>query len=205
MISASIAEHTIGPSLDMDLHNVNWDQLAEFFCYCYYRKRSRRPIPDIPSDEIWIQLSNPDDWGTLSLHPQQETPIQETVPVPLLPLEQQLLLLGGKRMVYRYEPDIEALLERGKAFHGPRELIPGEARECHSNVAWHWEKQKEKRSIVTGYALSMDGLWRQHSWLVQKQQECERFSLLETTMERLQYFGFLLTDQEAEHFHKLYR
>ena len=44
---------------------------------------------------------------------------------------------------------------------------------------------------VYGYALSGDGLWREHSWLLADK------AVVETTESRLLYHGFVRTDDEA--------
>lgn len=48
--------------------------------------------------------------------------------------------------------------------------------------------------IATGYALSGDGLWRQHSWGVL------RDGIFETTETRLKYFGIVLQGERADYF-----
>jgi len=66
---------------------------------------------------------------------------------------------------------------------------------CHENVAELWlEKATGVSDIGIGYALSEDGLWRQHSWAVQKT------DIIETTEERVKYFGILLEGNEADSF-----
>jgi hypothetical protein len=66
---------------------------------------------------------------------------------------------------------------------------------CHQNIAAIWKFQRPRIvSIATGYALSEDGLWRQHSWGILRE------GLLETTAERRRYFGILLSGSEADHF-----
>ena len=50
---------------------------------------------------------------------------------------------------------------------------------------------------MTGYALSDDGLWRQHSWLIAK--PGRRWTVIETTCRRLLYYGVVLTEEEARH------
>jgi hypothetical protein len=47
--------------------------------------------------------------------------------------------------------------------------------------------------VMTGYALSPDGMWRQHSWVYDKQRDV----IIETTVKRVGYFGVLLNDLEA--------
>jgi tetratricopeptide (TPR) repeat protein len=127
-------------------------------------------------------------------------PHRTKTPTAYLPLEQRLLVLGGRRMVPRYEPDLEPLLRRGEIFDEPVGFVPEEPHECHSNVAQLWNKQRTTVAIVTGYALSEDGFWRQHSWLVRKYPKIGQARLLETTTRRVKYFGFVLTNDEAEQF-----
>ena len=200
MIGARLSEDAAFRPPKVDLEQVNWEQVTEFLCCCFYNKRFGGPLPTIPPDPIWEELSDPATWGPISLHPQQDKAIKETVPVSLVPLEQKLLTQGGIRMVYRPEPDLEPLLSRGEAFDVPAELVPGEPRACHSNVAQLWDENREALAIVTGYALSEDGLWRQHSWLLRKQPTVEHARIIETTIIRVKYFGFILTESEAETF-----
>jgi tetratricopeptide (TPR) repeat protein len=139
----------------------------------------------------------------LSIQLQQAQNVEAAPPVSPVTLEQQLLTLGGQRMVYRYEPDLEALLSRGEVFEGQAELVPGASRDCHANAARRWSEQKEGLAIVTGYVLSEDDLWRQHSWLLRKHPTANQCHLLETTVERVKYFGVILTESEAEAFFQM--
>src|SRR5262245_16943905 len=58
---------------------------------------------------------------------------------------------------------------------------------CHSNAAHLWCRSRGKIAIVSGYALSDDGLWCQRSWGLDGE------SIIETTCERTAYFGYRLT------------
>lgn len=70
---------------------------------------------------------------------------------------------------------------------------------CHQNVASLWKSPKRRIiGVATGYALSEDGLWRQHSWGVL------RDGLLETTERRDKYFGILLQASGADRFSQTY-
>ena len=147
-----------------------------------------------------MQLTSTQIWGILSLHFQQKKTNQETVPVLLLQLEQKLLAHGGIRMVYRHEPDIQLLLARGKFLEEHADIVAGERGQCHCNVAHLWSEQREALAIVTRYALSADGLWRQHSWLLRQKPGQDESRLIETTVSRGKYFGAILTEAEAERF-----
>jgi len=201
MIETKFTEQVASYPDDVDLEQVNWDQMIEFLCTCFYRKRLHSPLPHVPSDEVWMKLTG-EQYAPLSPHPQQDKAIKETVPVPLFPLEQKLLTQGGTRMVYRDEPDLKLLLSRGEPFDEPAELVAGESGQCHLNVARFWNEQREELAIVTGYALSEDGLWRQHSWLIRKNSVPGQSRLIETTIRRVKYFGVRLTEAEAAIFYK---
>jgi hypothetical protein len=203
MIEGRLAEQAAEWMSEVDLEQVNWDQFVESLCQCFYRKRLRSPLPEIPSDELWMELTNRQNWGALSLHPQYEKAIQETVPIPLYPLEQKLLAHGGIRLIYRYEPDLKLLLKRGEHFEERADLVPGESGQCHFNTARLWSTQRETLTIMTGYALSEDGSWRQHSWLLRLKPDPGESRLIETTMRRIKYFGVILTKAEAERFSHL--
>jgi hypothetical protein len=121
-----------------------------------------------------------------------------------LPLRDKLLSLGGKQVaMVDIEQDIDDILERGQLWYGDRiKMMKGYPSQCHSNSAELWEKYKNnsnfKIHIATGYGLSDDGLWRQHSWCVLVKPRKNR--IIETTVERIAYFGFVLTKEESEVF-----
>jgi hypothetical protein len=201
MIQISLLEESALQSLDVDLEQVHWGQLTEFFCECYYRNRFRRPLPDVPSDLLWAQLSAEDSLGPLSVHPQQDKAIRSSVRAKLVPLEQRLCAHGGMYMDNRYEPDLDLLLQCGEIFEGTVELVPGEPRQCHANTARLWQQNPDTFAIAIGYVISKDSQqWIQHSWLIRKQPTAEQHRIIETTTERIKYFGVILTDDEAQGF-----
>jgi hypothetical protein len=110
-------------------------------------------------------------------------------------LRKKILSHGGDEVVLDPrgpEPHLNELLGRGvlQDGHGAKQ-VKGEPCHCHGNSALVWSRKKEKRTICTGYALSDDGLWRCHSWVL------EAGRILETTTGREAYFGFSLTIMEA--------
>lgn len=107
------------------------------------------------------------------------------------PLRECLLSMGGVfALVFDSEFDTDNILSRGRLFStaGLRMKL-GRASRCHQNVATLYAKGKLK--ICTGYALSDDGLWRQHSWGL------DRGTIVETTEVRVLYFGYELNDYES--------
>jgi hypothetical protein len=112
-------------------------------------------------------------------------------------LKELLLHLGGEFVVAPPKPDqdVPMLLERGFLMSGPILFHVMKSSSCHRNVASVWlRKEFGIVGIATGYALSDDGLWRQHSWGIL------RNGVLETTQERLKYFGLLFQGKRADFF-----
>jgi hypothetical protein len=112
-------------------------------------------------------------------------------------LQLLLLRLGGIFIVAPNKPDwdVPRLLKSGILMNGPVTLKKMQSSMCHQNIATVWRFQKPPIvSIATGYALTEDGLWRQHSWGVLQN------GLLETTQERTRYFGILFSSSEADRF-----
>jgi hypothetical protein len=66
---------------------------------------------------------------------------------------------------------------------------------CHANSAALWEVGKGKFSIVTGFGLSTDGIWRRHTWCVDINND-----IVETTESRVLYYGIKLTNEESKSF-----
>lgn len=122
-----------------------------------------------------------------------------------LALHRKLLSYGGLETCFpTNEPDILRILERGYLRSGTSLMMTGEPSHCHSNVCNLWEQNRPDRDvrICTGYALSEDGLWRCHSWLLHVYNTAtqHRERVIETTAKRIAYFGFEMTDAEAERF-----
>jgi hypothetical protein len=113
------------------------------------------------------------------------------------PLKKKLLEIGGWAVALpAIEPDLLKILERGGVFAGRSRLVKGETSRCHSNAAALWEANRRSCRICTGYALSRDGMWRQHSWIVTNNEG----AIVETTEGRVCYFGFVMTPAECQQF-----
>ena len=108
-----------------------------------------------------------------------------------------LLAAGGIQLVAppRSDPTVPSLLEAGFVMAGPVHCEIMEDSQCHQNVARAWtQRGSGVVGIGTGYALSDDGLWRQHSWGVLRE------GIFETTAPRIKYFGILLQGRDADSF-----
>lgn len=97
-------------------------------------------------------------------------------------------------IVAEYEPteDLTDLLSDKSQFFKTDlfkyKRIKGRVSQCHDNSVEYVCKKPEKRKLYTGYALSEDHLWRQHSWVIENND-----TIVETTEKRLCYFGYEAT------------
>lgn len=117
-------------------------------------------------------------------------------------LHQLLLSIGGNETCFPpAEEDMEAILKRGRFYPGYSKMMVGKPNQCHRNSCELWlnNRRQFQVSIATGYALSTDGLWRQHTWLIHRYRTRtqSRMRLIETTVKRLGYFGFEMAEEEA--------
>jgi hypothetical protein len=110
-------------------------------------------------------------------------------------LERRLLELGGTlALLFLPDPQIGELLDRGGYFPGAGSLMwRGLPSACHTNAAMMLVQTRGSVRIAFGYALSTDGLWRQHSWGV----DAEDGRIIETTERRVRYYGLILNDDET--------
>jgi len=114
------------------------------------------------------------------------------------PLKQRLLAVAGYAAVMpRIEEDLAKIMSRGRFFRGYNsQTMRGRPCHCHGNTAALWEANPKDLQICTGYALSRDGVWRQHSWAYFALTDC----VIETTVKRVLYYGYVLTAAEARMF-----
>jgi len=115
-------------------------------------------------------------------------------------LLKRLLAVGGTHAVLPViEEDINPLsnLHRIKVWVRPKfKMMKGRPCGCHSNSASLWEHNQDKLRLCTGYYLGEDGCWRQHSWCWWPEVE----KIVETTVKGAAYYGFRMTDHEAQLF-----
>jgi hypothetical protein len=133
------------------------------------------PLPDSFLGKNWPKQGKIEDYNRLKL---------------------KLLNVAGQAACFYFEEDLIPLLERGQFWRGYKSrTMKGDHRRCHSNSAALWDVNRDKLTLATGYALSRDGMWRQHSWCVN-----DMSTVIETTEKRVLYYGFLMTPEEAEQF-----
>lgn len=105
-----------------------------------------------------------------------------------------ILVQGGKYVLWpACEEDAPEILHRGEYFDGENAIkVRGKPSQCHRNSADMWVRHPDDYTIATGYALSDDGLWRQHTWLIRNDG-----AVIETTVRRIGYYGFRLSTSES--------
>lgn len=103
---------------------------------------------------------------------------------------------GGRLVVPPPSPDplLDMLRTEGRVWRGDVTLRPLQQSDCHRNAVSLW-RDGEAPGVGTGYALSDDGLWREHSWGVGARGE-----LLETTEDRRIYFGIEFKGEDVQWF-----
>jgi hypothetical protein len=107
-----------------------------------------------------------------------------------------LLSHGGEQVVPPLVPDllIDVFRTRGQLWSTPARFIEGQASACHHNAVALW-RSGAASAVGSGYALSDDGLWREHTWAV-----ADDGQLIETTEPRTAYFGVEFRDRNADRF-----
>ena len=114
----------------------------------------------------------------------------------ILDFRDLLLRLGGEEFVPSPSLDLNvpALMETGSLIDGVVVSRMIEEGYCHENVSELWLEKDSLDGIGDGYALSGDGLWRQHSWGIKNGE------IIETTSPRVKYFGRCLQGSDADQF-----
>ena len=97
-------------------------------------------------------------------------------------------------MVAMTNDEVQDIADNGKMFSGRGAIeITGAQSHCHLNTAKLYSR-KRVDTIVTGFALSKDKLWREHTWGLKGKR------VVETTEKRVKYFGKVLSKDEAREF-----
>lgn len=108
--------------------------------------------------------------------------------------------MGGIRVAGDFEEDLDNMLSRGQRF-SPKKVksVRMTSCRCHGNSGIFWHNYSNEHGfdnvqIATGWCLSEDGIWRQHSFVYQPIDNI----IIETTVKRKIYFGFVLDLEESE-------
>lgn len=114
---------------------------------------------------------------------------------------EKLMSIGGEHVSFQLYNGrihrVNQLLKKGRLWSDRRSVLRrGEPRHCHSNAAEYWAGSGGRLQIATGYALSDDDAWHEHTWNLSPSD-----TVLESTEPRAAYFGIILTlDESLDHF-----
>lgn len=108
-------------------------------------------------------------------------------------LQKRLLRMGGLQVVLwngNNDPNFtEGMLQEGASTNGRKaKLKPGQPSRCHDNALDICRKDPSRFAWCTGFALSNDGIWRPHSWVL----DTKAATIIETTVRREVYFGLVV-------------
>ena len=175
-------------TVDTDAGHISGPGKEEMFMFLIERLCHRQlshPCPNVEMVLIIMQLCQ-DDSGTQLIPAAYESQMKK--------LSSVLMGLGGISVASE-EPDrdLEKVLARGHQFAiEGRRFVPGQANQCHQNVArMYLDPEFRTARIATGYGLSVDGTWLQHSWLI------HGGKIVETTVPFEVYYGCELSDDES--------
>lgn len=169
--------------------------LEDYYVYSENKHASVMNRLNIPGmSESWKEHLRADTTGAYDWF---EKPLKNP---KLSELRDRLLAFCGDSVCLAFEePDIDIILERGQFWFGHNaKRMEGRDCKCHSNACNLYRQNRETTRICTGYALSKDGMWRQHSWLIFKKSRSNQ--IIETTEPRVLYYGVALTEEECSLF-----
>lgn len=141
--------------------------------------------------ELWWARGNPDPLRIF-------TGIHADKARRLLDLRDRLVAIAGhEACLPPSDGHLDLIEARGELWMGRgSRKIAGKACRCHANSLAYWAAHRGDGVVVaTGYALTGDGMWRQHTWCVRLGRDGGR--VLETTEPRVLYFGTTLTEAET--------
>lgn len=157
-------------------------------------------IPWDKMDEAWGKRLEAMGMWWYQKHPIGSSPEEQANMDKMVKLRDRLLTFGGNiACMDLTDMHYNAIMERGQYFYGEGiHHTKGLPSQCHYNACAFWAKHQLRMRIATGYALSKDGCWRQHSWLVEPLKV--KYRIWETTEDRIAYFGVILTPEECADF-----
>lgn len=187
---------------DLDLRQVNELGGTRVVLGCGTSKV--RPICDkefLDSHDIYSQAKSKGIKDTLVWEEKEvEFPEYEYKYDESKELAKKILSFGGNAVcIPEPEEDFENIMKYGQFWFGKgAKMMKGRPSQCHKNSCNLWEQNKHNTRICTGYALSSDGIWRQHSWLLLFKANTNQ--IVETTVKRIAYFGFVMDEETCKNF-----
>lgn len=128
----------------------------------------------------------------------------DSVPEYVRDLAEVVLRSGGSMVCIRFgeEPDLLNLFAKlGEEVVFEKAILKkGRSSDCHRNSFQLWKKNPKKLKVMMGLGLTdSDQIWRMHTWLLD-----DKNNLIETTVMRAKYFGFVAPEELNNSFCKAY-
>lgn len=156
-----------------------------------------------PMDDEWRDNCLESQWWAQSTFEEASKFFDPQRPLSrkLFDIRDKLLSFGGEMACMPAFPDADTdyIIKYGQFWLGKNhKMMRGLPSQCHYNACSLWLENKDNTRICTGFALSKDGMWREHSWLVQYRPSSN--IIVETTVPRVAYFGYVMTKEQCEAF-----
>lgn len=170
-------------------------------CMIYSESKNQKNKDSIkcdPMSKLWKDECKKEWWFQDTVEAAKK--IHPFMDERLFELRDKLLDFAGESVCLPgCEEDLDNILNYGQFWVGNNiKMMRGEPSQCHANSCNLWEQNKDTTRICTGYALSNDGMWRQHSWLIWHKARSNQ--IVETTKQRILYYGFVMPYDMCEEF-----
>lgn len=156
-----------------------------------------------PMDDDWKDRCKSTQWWAQNSYEDASKfyDIEKPLSRKLYNLRDKLLTFGGEMACMPAYPDTDTdnIIKYGQLWLGKNhKMMRGLPSQCHFNSCRCWVANTDKTRICTGFALSPDGMWREHSWLIHIKPQSN--IIIETTVPRIAYFGYVMTTEQCEQF-----
>ena len=172
---------------------------TDFAGYRMPSYKTPKIVPKEPRTDMWWGRGNDAQTPGIAANPTELARMQK-----MFLLRDKILQFGGNEVCMPItEEDYTSLMENGIIMPLRSRLMLGRPSRCHENASLLWEANQDNTRICTGYALSTDGLWRQHSWVMHMYYTPKGYTkarIVETTAKRVAYFGIIFSEEECTKF-----
>lgn len=166
----------------------------------FTEEKDHNEIITDPIDSAWKERLKSQWWATNYAGDIKRLMAEIPNYLKILQLRDRLLKIGGEEVCMPFgEEDIDNILKYGQLWTNTPKLMEGDPSQCHYNSCCLWNRNRTDTLIATGYGLSEDGMWRQHSWVIHMKTSGNR--VIETTVPRIAYYGYVMNNKMCQEFY----
>ena len=135
-------------------------------------------------------------WGNPDLYNSKEFKQENELRTRLIEIGGENAAINGIDISFKNINIFDLIFNYGQLLYAGYDVIIdpfSNYNNCHISSKIFYSANKNSVKICTGYALSDDGLWREHSWIITK----NKCIIERTHIRRLAYYGVVLPDLEA--------